>query len=590
MREAKRVRDLIASAAGRRAFDLLIRNVRIADVYAMRFFEGCVGITGGRIAYVGPDEGGSADEVIDGEGASLLPGFVDAHMHIESSMLSPYDLSLLAARFGTVTMAADPHEITNVLGVPGAKALAVDGADSPVRILFMAPSTVPSAPGLEGSGCEIDERDVARMLADPAFHGLGEVMDFGAVAAGDRKMCAILEAARKSGRPVDGHASVLSGRGLEAFRAAGILTDHTVREAAKIREEISLGYYVQLQEMTLDRETVRVLNETAAFDRICLVTDDTPLPHLAEHGHLNRVYRKAVRLGLDPIRAVRYTTLNPALCLRLYDTGAIVPGMRADLQLAEDPADPVPRLVLSAGRVVWRDGDRIPFRGGKALAKQAGTVMRLPHPIREEDLRIPVPGDASRIRINAIRTDGRSSRTARELLTLPVRREADGRFADTTGYMKMAVFNRYGAGTHSVGVIAGEESFRGAVALTYGHDCHNLTGYGSDDKDLCLALKQVAKLGGGLCAVSDGSVLAAFPLPIAGLMSDRMPDEVLASLRTFTDAVRGMGLRHEDPMMFFTLMPLAVSPEIKLTDRGLVDVAARRLIPLIAEQEGDGIG
>ena len=337
---------VIGAVQGRSPFSLVIRNVRIVNVYNDTVTEGSIGIVDDRIAYAGPmDFACQAEEELDGGGCYALPGFVDAHMHLESSMLTPAHFAEVVLACGTTTVAADPHEIGNVLGLEGVRAL-MEAADGlPLRVLMMAPSTIPSAPGFEDSGYDVGPEEAARLLDLPGISGLGEVMDFHAVAAGETRILSVVEEALKRGCLVEGHASLLTGRDLQAFRAAGIDSDHTLRTADKLREELALGFNVQIQSGNLSREMAEAMNSAPVQDQICLVTDDVPLPKLMERGHLNRVVAEAVALGLDPVRAVRFATINPARRLRLYDVGAIAPGMTADIQLVRDLREPRPEAV-----------------------------------------------------------------------------------------------------------------------------------------------------------------------------------------------------------------------------------------------------
>lgn len=574
----------IDAAMLRADFDELIDHVVVADVYMERFIEGCVGIVGDRIAYVGPREGARAKHVTDGSGMYLLPGFVDAHMHFESSMLTPDHFARVALSLGTTTVCADPHEICNVLGVDGVRMLIGYTEGLPFRALVSAPSTVPSAPGLEHSGFEMNAAEVWELLQDPRITGLGEVMDFHGVAAGNEKMVSILEKARAAGKLTDGHASLLTGRGLQAFRAAGIDSDHTVRTPEKLVEELSLGFCVQLQGSTLTPEMVQTVASAPAQENICLVTDDVSLPVLMEQGQLNAVYTKAVKMGLLPIKALKYTTLNPARRLRLYDTGAIAPGMKADLQLVKDPECPVPVKVWFSGETVYEQ-DHVFLPVGKAEngkhSAMANTV-RLAKRFTPSDFVLSACGDE--VTANVIHSEEGTSLTRRVRKRLRV--SPDGT-VQTEGLMRMAVINRYGRRSSGMALLDGFPNFQGAISLTYGHDCHNLTIYGTSPDDMALAAAALAESGGGLCAVLDGKILEQIPLPVAGLISPEPAEKLYAALKRFLECCRDMGLEREDLLMFLTLMPLAVSPEIKCTDMGLLDVKNHRLLPLLEYDEKD---
>lgn len=570
---------VIRAAMGELPFDSLIRNVRIVNVFNDSVTPGCIGIVGDRIAYVGAEEAGmDAGETIDGCGSYALPGLVDSHMHLESSMLTPAHFASVVLPCGTTTVAADPHEIANVMGREGVAALMEASAGLPLRILMMAPSTIPSAPGFEDSGYAVDASEMERLLNLPGIHGLGEVMDFNGVAAADPAICAVVEAAARRGCILDGHASLLTGRRLQAFRAAGIDSDHTLSTGEKLLEELALGFTVQVQESMLNESTVSAMNTAPIQNRICLVTDDVPLPRLMHNGHLNHVAAKAVALGLDPLRAIRYTTINPAQRLRLHDVGGIAPGMRADLILTDNLTGFLPRLVLCGGETVARDGRYLPPLPAGEMPLSLRHSMEIA-PLTPGELRITAPAlSGGSALVNLIHQDGVSVRTKRVQRVMPI--TADGVLLSAP-CLKMAVCNRYGKAQRGLALIDGMDGVEGAVALTYGHDCHNLTIYGGNDEDMALAANTVIQMQGGICAAQGGLVVARIPLPLAGLLCDEEPAALLAKLDELLAACRAMGFCHNDLMSFFTVMPLAVSPEIKCTDRGLLDVASKRFLPLI---------
>lgn len=577
---------VVQAVRGKAPLDLLIENVQIVNVFNSSVMPGCIGVVGERIVYVGERESNlHARRVIDGRGRYALPGFIDSHMHLESSMLTPAHFARVALSCGTTTVAADPHEIGNVMGLEGVRALTEVCRGLPLRALIMAPSTIPSAPGFEGSGYAVGPEEVDALLDLPGVYGLGEVMDFNGVAEGEEHILSVIERAGKRGCILDGHASLLTGRRLQAFRAVGIDSDHTTNCDDKLREELALGFTVQVQECMLSEDMVKAMNEVPVQDRICLVTDDVPLPRLMRDGHLNHVVERAIALGLDPVRAVRYTTINAAQRLRLYDVGGIAPGMAADIQLVEDLRHPHPDLVLCAGKPVVEEGRFLAKLPEEIPQQLRDNSLRL-DPVTEEDFKVAVPvptgfpgggGTA-----NLIWQDGVSFRTKRVQASVRLEPERGGlAVARTEPWLKMAVFNRYGENRHGLGLIGGMDRVEGAAGLTYGHDCHNLTVFGGNDRDMTLAANALRETGGGLCAVRGGEVKILIPLPLAGLMCDTAPEELLGKLEAFLGECRDMGFAHANLLSFFTIMPLAVSPEIKCTDMGLLDVANKSFLPLI---------
>ena len=567
----------VEAAMGRIPFDRAIRNVLLADVMTGQIRRVDIGLSGDTIAYVGPwQKDHRALETIDGEGRFAVPGLIDSHMHIESSMMTPVNFARAVLPMGTTSVAADPHEIGNVMGVEGVRFLCRQAEGLPLHVQVMAPSTIPSAPGFETSGADVDAREVTRMLDIPGVLGLGEVMDFNGVVAGEEKMARIIQAAKDRGVVLDGHVPTLQGRELQAFAASGIDCDHTYMDPRIVMEKLRCGMCVQIQERFLTPQLMDFLNSLPVQNRVMLATDDVPISRLAAKGHLGGMASRAVAMGLDPVKALRYVTINAADRLRLYDRGAIVPGRKGDILLLEGALEKFqPHLVLSDGVPVARDGKMLVPLEDRPVPDAAYHTMRLA-PVTGEDFAIPCPGAGAVV--NLIRQDGKTSRTVLE----EGRCRAEGGKLLQGPYGKMAVFERHtGTGGRSLGLLSNMEGFHGALATTYAHDCHNLTVYSSNDDDAVLAANTLIGLGGGVAAVQDGEVLCAIPLPIAGILCGEEMAPLAEKFRRLDEAAARIGLNHQEPLTFLTLMPLAVSPQVKLTDRGLVDVMTKSFLPLI---------
>ena len=582
------IEQRIQAILGKVPFDLAIKNVKVVNVFNNEIKLSDIGIVGDTIAYVGTlGEHHSAEHVIDGGGKYALPGFIDAHMHLESSMMIPANFAKAVVACGTTTVAADPHEIANVMGHEGVEALMEATHGLPFRALVFAPSTIPSLPGYEDSNYEVDGEEMGRLLDIPGIHGLGEVMDFNGVAAAEPEILKVIEAGAKRGVILDGHASLLTGDRLQAFRATGIDSDHTTPTAEKLKEELALGFNVQIQEIMLSETMVQAINEAPLQNRICLVTDDVPLPRLMRDGHLNHVVEKAIELGLDPLTAIRCATINAADRLRLNDVGAICPGRKADIQLVHDLEHPQPESVFFGGHHVFEKGAfLVDFPEHEMPESMHNTMDR--KPMKEDDFRIvcdvPETFKEGTARVNIIYQDGIGVRTKRKEVILPLKALNKGKAeVITEGYLTMAVCNRYGKDQMGLGLMEGVGNFRGAVALTYGHDCHNLTVYGSDPKNMAVAANAIIEAGGGICVVEDGMVLNLIPLPLAGLLCETPAELLLERLEMFLHNCERLGFRHSRPLSFFTTMPLAVSPEIKCTDKGLLDVANKTFLSIVEE-------
>ena len=581
------LQNIADTMLGKQEYDLVIQNVQIVNVYNDTIRKGEIGIVEGKIGEINYNENHlKGKKTIDGNNKYAIPGFIDSHMHLESSMLTPNHFAEIALSCGTTTVAADPHEIANVMGIKGVKSLVEACLDLPLNVYVFAPSTIPSLPGFESSGFDVTGKEMNEMLNLKGVIGLGEVMDFNAVSHGEKRMIDIIQTATNKGVLLDGHVASLTGKDLQVFRAMGIDSDHTLGTAEKLLEELSLGFTVQVQEGKLNKELVKAMNEATVSDRICIVTDDVPLPRLMEHGHMNYVVERAIELGLDPVKAIRFATINGATRLRLYHTGAIAPGNDADIQLVEDLRHPKPVVVIKDGNIVYEDSKfkvEIPAYIIPEDLKGSVNVKT----VIADDFKITVPvskgfkGGAAII--NTMKQDGSSIYTKLVQKEVNISEEHEGKaVVETSPYLKMAVFNRYGTCNHSLGIIDGMSNVQGAIAITYGHDAHNLTVYGGNDEDMAFAANAVIQSNGGICAVRNQKVLSLIPLPMAGLLSDLSIEDLYQEMKQLLLHAEEMGFVHQNLLTFLTLMTLAVSPEVKLSDLGLIDVINKKFLPLVA--------
>lgn len=580
--------ECIKAINGQRPFDVVIENVKIVNVFNLSVMEGNVAWVGDTIACIGKmDFPYTAKETIDGKGRYAIPGLIDSHMHIESSMMAPARFAEIVLSYGTTTVAADPHEIGNVCGLAGVRALTEAAGKTPLHVLMMAPSTIPSAPGLERAGFSVEEKEMEEMLDIPGVCGMGEIMDFNAVADGDERILAVLAAAKKRGVIMDAHIPALTGRRLQAFRTAGADADHTDMFLDRAKEKLEMGFSIQVQQTFLSAELMAFLNDYPMQDRIMLITDDVPYIELIRNGHLNANVRDAIALGLEPMKAIRYATLNAADRLRLYDRGAVSPGYKADVLLVDSLEEMKPAMVFSDGRLVAENGRCLVRSEGYTFPEEFYHSIHV-LPLEMGDLVMKSEGEKALV--NTIACGKVSTRTQREEHWVPVK---DGALQPgEAGLMKMAIVYRHGYGPEkapgkevSLGLISGFPGFRGAVATTYAHDSHNLVVYGANDADMVLAANHLLEMGGGICAALDGKIIAQVELPLAGLLSEADPEPLTKSFEGLFNAVEELGLDHAHPMTFLTLMALAVSLEIKCTDIGLVDVREKKQIPVILRTE-----
>jgi len=564
---------------GREPADLLIENVRLVNVFTRRIEPGPIAVCGGRIAAIGVPT--KARQTIDAQGAYATPGLIDAHMHVESTMLMPSEFARLAVARGTTAAVLDPHEIANVLGIPGIRMLIDDAEDSPIHPIWMAPSCVPAS-HMETPGATLDVEATRQLLDDPSIRGLAEMMNFPGVVHAVPDVLAKVALGLKHGL-VDGHAPGLQGRDLQAYVAAGVTTDHECTTADEAREKISRGMQIAIREGSAARNLAALISAITpeTVHRFCFCTDDRHPGDLMHHGHIDHIIRRAVALGLDPLDAITIATINAANHYRQPDLGAIAPGRCADIVLVDDLHDFHPRLVLSAGRIAARDGTYTGPARAASTVTTAGLVV-LPDAFDASSLRIPTTAHNPRVRVIGM--------DPHQLITESL--EAGPEVHDgcivadpTRDLAKLAVIERHGHnGNIGLGLIQGFRLARGALASTIGHDSHNLAVVGVNDEDMALAARAVAQAGGGQAVAAEGKVLAVLPLPIAGLISPEPAATVVAQQQALLDAAHSLGCPIEDPFMPLSFMPLVVIPHLKLSDKGLVDVDKFEPVPLVIDE------
>jgi adenine deaminase len=514
-------------------------------------------------------------EVVDLAGAYLAPGFVDGHLHVESSLLTPARLAQAVAPHGTSAIVADPHEIANVLGLEGIRAMLQNSQGLPVTFFFMAPSCVP-ATGLETAGAELGPAELTEALGWRRVLGLGEMMNFPGAVAGDPAVLAKLEAFR--GRPVDGHAPLLSGRELNAYLTAGPASDHECSSAAEAAEKLARGMWVLIRQGTAAHNLDDLLPVVTPLTerRCCLVCDDLHPDGLSREGHLDALLRRAVGRGLDPITALRLVSLNPARRFGLRRRGAVAPGWAADLVVLEDLRDFRVRRVYQAGRLVAREGEMVE-PGAPPFPSAGRHTVHLP-PLEEDSFLVDAAGPRARV-IGLV-----PGQVITRHLVEPTPERKGWLAADPERDLaRLTVIERHGRnGNLAHGLVRGLGLARGAIAGSVAHDSHNLVVAAADALSALTAVRRVAELGGGLVAAVDQRVAAELALPVAGLMCEEELPAAAAGLAELKRAAAGL-CSHPEPFMALSFLCLPVIPELKLTDRGLVDVERFRLVELFVE-------
>lgn len=566
--------DLLRRARGDEPADLLLANARVVNVFSAEVHQADVAVAGDTIVGVG--RGWEASEVVDLGGRHIAPGFIDAHVHVESAMVPPGELARAVVPRGVTTLVADPHEIANVLGLEGVRFMLESARGAAATVLVNAPSCVP-ATDMETSGASLPAAQLSGLLGEPGVLGLAEVMNFPGVVAGRPEVLAKLEAFRD--RPVDGHCPGLSGRALGAYVAAGIGSDHECTTVEEAREKLRLGMRIFLREATgaHDLRTLLPLVTAGNERRFCLCTDDRQPGDLLSEGSVDHLVRVAIAEGLPPLAAIRLATLNAAEHFRLRDRGAVAPGYRADLVVLDDLRAPRPDLVYVAGRLVARGGALLEPRPPVPVPPTVAGSVHVDW--SRVDLRIPAAGR----RVRVIRALPDRIVTASEVADATIR-DGEAVADPARDLLKMAVVERHGRrGTVGLGFVAGVSLRRGALASTVAHDHHNLVAIGADDRSMLTAARAVAAAGGGQAAADGDRVLALLPLPIAGLMSDLPIEAVRDRCDDLAAAARALGSPLRQPYTAMSFLALEVVPALKLTDLGLIDVDRFAPVPLFVE-------
>lgn len=576
--------NLVKSALGHIPFDMAITNVKLVNVFTGEIHDASIGIKDKHIAYVGSGtESLSATTYVDGKGRFAVPGLVDAHMHIESSMVTPSAFAEGVLPHGTTAVATDPHEIANVLGIEGIRMMMDASKNLPLKIYTLVSTCVPSLPGMETAGGNIGPREIAELLDEGEVIGLAEVMDFWGVVNLDAKMTGILEEARKRDALIEGHCPVFSGRELQAFIAAGVDSDHTLMNLDKVKEKLRLGMTVEIQEKSINEEIMKYLNTLPDSSNFVLVTDDVMADRLVYEGHLDNLIRKSIKCGLDPIKAVQAATIRPARRLRLFNHGCIGPGRIADILLLDSLKEFLVNTVIANGEIVAKNGNMVKDICYKNFPKQAYNTVKLSS-ISRDDFCIKTSKVQGKAKVATIRINPENTETQREDVDVPIK---DGKLnIKDTGLSVIAVFERHGIkGSKHLGIIKELELTQGAIATTYAHDSHNLTVIGNDQDDMALAANTLIKSGGGLVAVKGGKVLSHIILPIAGLLSDKKMADVARKISHFRETLKTMGIKHKKPIMMLGTLTLPVAPHLKITDLGLVDVIKKQFVDLIISEK-----
>lgn len=542
---------------------------KIVDVEKGTISDETIFVQDGRIRAVGADM--YANESYDYSDFYIVPGFIDAHIHIESSMMTPSRFSDAVLPHGTVAVVSDPHEIANVAGMEGIEFMLNDSEKIPLRVFLTAPSCVP-ATCMETAGASIGIKDVQTLLSNPRVVALGEVMNFPGVVKRKKDVMAKIEAAKSEGKPIDGHAPGLSGEDLKKYIEAGITTDHECRTAKEAREKLSLGMKIMIRggSSMKSMEALKDIMAAENNENLMLVSDDLHPDDMLSEGHVDRLLRKAVSLGADPIHALRMVSLNPARHYKLPFLGNVSIGMKASFVVVKDLKDFEVMDVFVRGELIVKDGKLLKESEKKDIPKAIKSSIRT-KAIKPKDLMI---GSKTPSRVRVISVPNRQA---------TAKLDSDGDFLvpdARNDVLPIAVVERHKAtGNIGSGFVKGFGLKSGAIASTVAHDSHNIICTGTDYTEMDCAIRELKKSGGGLVTVRDGKTLSLLELPVAGLMSDKPAEEVAKELRDIHKSVKCLGCGVESPFMELAFLALPVIPELKITDKGLVDVREFRIVP-----------
>ena len=571
------LKKLIDVASGKIQADIVIKNCKVVDVYNGIITDGDIAISDNLIAGVGSYEG---KEVIDAKGKYAAPGFIDSHIHIESSYVSPEELGRLIVPHGTTTIIADPHEIANVCGFTGIDYMLKASKRIALDIKMMLPSCVPATPW-EHSGAVIGAKDMVEPMKSGKLHGLGEFMNFPGVVEGHDEVLDKILAAANEGRVIDGHSPGLNGNALNAYAAARIKTDHECATVEDMHDRISRGMYVMLRQGSACQDLRNLAKGVTPFNsnRCLLCADDMQTKTILTVGHLDNSLRICVEEEIDPIIAIRMATLNAAQCYNLEDRGAIAPGLKADIVLFDNLKDFNVDNVLIDGKEVAKSGEyKLPISFYDPSSTKGSFHVK---DFSKDKLKLTINSDKA----YAINILPGGVVTSKEVVS--IHRDENNEFVynKEEDVVKVAVVERHqNTGNVAVGLLKGYGIKEGAIALSIAHDSHNIIVVGVNDDDMSYAVEELINQGGGIILVKDKEVIESMPMPIAGLMSDKSGEWVADRLASIHEiAHKNLSISDTvEPVMTLCFMSLAVIPELKLTDMGLFDVTEFKFISIEA--------
>ncbi len=577
---------LMMSALGRIPSDLAITNVNLVNVFTGEIYKANVFVYDGFISHVETEDLKTinAKETIDATGKYLIPGLIDAHVHIESSMMIPRNFAKAVIPHGTTMVITDPHEIANVYGIRAVEYMNRQTKDLPMKMFIDIPSCVPAVPGMETAGADFFAEDIRKMLDLSNVIGLAEVMDFIGVANADDRMMDILKVFEDDGRYIQGHAPGLTGRMLSSYRIGGPTTCHESRTAVEVKPKLRSGMYVDARSSSIAKNIPEIIKGMAGvkfYDRLTFCTDDREVDEIIAIGHMNDVLRDAIKCDFDPVAAIKSATINAAEAAKLENYGAIAPGYVADMLLVDSLTELKPSHVFTDGNLVAKDGILIADIPDMYFDIEQENSVNTPD-FTVEDFKLTYDKDKAVMNIMEYR-DYNGSTSECKQIELPV---IDGvvNISGDESLHYAIIINRYGKGTYTKGVVRNFGKIDAAWGSTVSHDSHNLTIVYKKPEDAFAVFECLRKTGGGQALAKDGKVIANVALNVGGLMSNKSNEELSKEVTYMKKALKESGLRLVNPMLRIVTLALPVIPKVKFSDLGLVDVLKQEFIPIFVEE------
>ncbi len=579
-------KSLMMSALGRIPSDLAITNANLVNVFTGEIYKANVFVYDGFISHVETEDFDTvnAKEIIDAQGKYLVPGLIDAHVHIESSMMIPRNFAKAVIPHGTTMVITDPHEIANVYGIRAVEYMNRQTKDLPMKMLIDIPSCVPAVPGMEEAGAVFMADEIRKMLDLSNVIGLAEVMDFIGVANADDRMMDIIKVFEEDGRYIQGHAPGMTGRMLSSYRIGGPATCHESRTSVEVKPKMRSGMYVDARSSSIAKnipEIVKGMDGIKFYDRLTFCTDDREVDEIIAIGHMNDVLRDAIKCGFDPVTAIKSATINAAQAAKLENYGAIAPGFVADMMLISSLTELKPSHVFTDGRLVAENGKLLADIPDMYFELEQENSVNVPN-FTVDDFRLTYNKDKAVMNIMAYQ-DFNGSTSRCEQIELPVVNGVVDISGDDSLHYAI-IINRYGSANFTKGVVRNFGKIDAAWGSTVSHDSHNLTIIYKKPEDAYAVFECLKNTGGGQALARDGKVVANVSLNVGGLMSNKPNEELSIEVGNMKKALKEAGLDLPNPMLRIVTLALPVIPKVKFSDLGLVDVLKQEFIPIFVEE------